>query len=402
MSIPLVIGNISRWLANVFLKVLVFKKRDKDIWIFGAWRGKQYNDNSKYFFEYIQTYMPEVRAIWITKDNSIKEALTDKGFECYLYNEKQALKLRLNAGYVFFTNSMTDVGGIDLCHGAKKVALWHGMPLKKLNYATNNLQKRNRSIIRLIQYLILKIYNHTQRSITIATSKKTKEFLIESFEVKPQSVFITGQPRNDILFSNDIKTSVFNRLNHNNNERFILYMPTWRDSDKTEKPFLNSILKNLFEDVEFMKSLKSKNVKLYIKPHPNISTHYASQDNIIILDHQLKYDPQKLMAVADVLITDYSSVFIDYALTERPIHFFVPDLKEYAEDRLGLFIKFQELADFWINDVEKLKEVLLNDDEYDTKGLLNTSKVNKIYDDPILERGRYNEKLLEVLKNNFL
>lgn len=401
MKVKFIIETAFDWFANVLLKSLVLKKRDNNLWIFGAWSGNKYSDNSKYFFEYIQIHLPEIRAVWITKNRSIKKQLLAKGYECYLSNERQGRQLRLKAGFVFYTNGMKDFGHFDICQGSTKVALWHGMPLKRLHYATNNLLKRRKNIFRFAQYLILKTYSNSQRNVTIATSDKSKEFFIECYEVKPQSVFITGQPRNDILFEKSIKPHIYKALNHKENERFVLYMPTWRESDKKGVFFLNSIIDNFFNDISFLKKLTSRNVKLYIKPHPNVNVNYKNSSNIIILDHKYELDPQELMVSADVLITDYSSVFIDYALTDRPIHFFVPDLEEYAKDRLGVFLDIDDYANFWIEDIEVFKKVLIYNSDYDKKGLLNTSKINKIYDDPSLERGKYNEQLVNVLKSNF-
>src|SRR5690554_5957703 len=181
-----VVRKTGLYLTNVFLKVLIFKKRDKTVWIFGAWKGKRYADNSKYFFEYVLEHMPNIRAVWITKNPSVKKELSESGVECYLYNEKKARALRAKAGFIFYTNGMADIGDVDLGSGAVKVALWHGMPLKKIYYASNNLQKRNENFIRQIQFRILKIYNNSQRSLTIATSKQAKDFLIECFDVKPK------------------------------------------------------------------------------------------------------------------------------------------------------------------------------------------------------------------------
>ena len=192
------------FLFNIFinnlLRILSFNKRDENLWIFGCWGGEKYSDNSKYLYEFVSQNLPHINIVWITKNNTIKKRLNDSNHRCYMYNEFQGFKSRLNAGYVFFTNSMRDFGNLDLCHGAIKIALWHGMPIKKMQFASNNFGQKDFNKIKYLQYMMLKTYNSKQRDVSIATSEATKNNLIECFELNPKSVFITGQPRNDVLF----------------------------------------------------------------------------------------------------------------------------------------------------------------------------------------------------------
>jgi len=385
------------WIINNLLKVLRLKNRDQNLWIFGAWGGDNYSDNAKYLFDYVNKKLPKIHAIWITKNIDIKRKVIEDGNECLLFNESEGRKARLNAGYVFFTNGIIDFGPYDLCQGAVKIALWHGMPLKKLWYATNNLEKRKNNIFRFIQYSILKIYNHAQRDFTIATSETTKKLLIECFEVKPETVFITGQPRNEILFNASAAERMKQILNHQSDEKFVLYMPTWREKGLNDA-FLDSIITELYSDNFFLKELESKRIKLYIKPHPRISLKSKSSGNVIILESMSNIDSQELIASADMIITDYSSVFMDFALLERPLHFFIPDIEEYKKDRLGLFFNISEFSEFWFRDIETFKGVILEQNNFDDYGIKNSDKVNQLFNDPKLIKGQYSKEVIKALK----
>lgn len=377
-----------QWILNVFLKILKLKKRDENLWIFGAWGGDSYNDNSKYVFEYVSKYMPNINSVWITNNYKTKNQIVNLGYKCYIYNELNGRKARLNAKYVFYTNGMTDFGTYDLCHGAIIVALWHGMPLKRLLYATNNLQRRKRNILRFLQYAVLKIYNKSHRDFTIATSETTKDLLIKCFEVKPETVIISGQPRNDGLFNKTAILSLKQKLNHKPKDKFILYMPTWREIGNNEK-FLQDILINLTNDSTFINSLIDSNIKLYIKPHPRITVNIKSIGNIIILKGISDFDTQNLIGTADVLITDYSSAFIDYALLERPTHFYLPDLDIYEKNSLGLFFSFEDFAEYWFTEIQDLKGVVLNSAYYSKLGVDNAKKVNSVFNDALIPKGEY-------------
>ena len=367
------------------------------LWIFGAWGGDNYSDNAKYLFEYVNKNLPEINAIWITKNNEIKRKIIEDGKNCYLFNESEGRKARLNGGYVFFTNGITDFGPYDLCQGAVKIALWHGMPLKKLWFATNNLEKRKNNIFRFIQYCILKIYNHAQRDFTIATSETTKKLLIECFEVKPETVFITGQPRNEVLFNASAAKKMKQILNHQSDEKFVLYMPTWREKGLNDV-FLDNIIAELYSDNLFLKELENKGIRLYIKPHPRISLKSKSNGNVIILESMSNIDSQELIASADILITDYSSVFIDFALLERPLHFYIPDIDEYKNDRLGLFFNISDFSEFWFRDIETFKKVIIERSNFDDYGRRNSNKVNLIFNDPKLIKGEYSKEVIKALK----
>src|SRR5690554_1888062 len=397
MSFKAVFINICRWLINVFLKILYLKKRDRNLWVFGSWRGKRYADNSKILFEYVNNHLLDINAVWITKNPEVKQHILNLGYKCYLYNEKAAIKIRLNAGFTFYTNGMADIGVYDLSQGSKKIALWHGMPLKRLFFATNNLKKRQTSLIRKIQYLILKIYAPMHRDITIATSQTAKNFLIECFEVKPDTVLITGQPRNDTLFDKSFVANIREQLQHNTDELFVLYMPTWRESDKKGKPFLDKVISVLYEDTVFQNELINRGIKLYIKPHPNVVVNFESKGNIIVLKHSFNIDAQEILAVADTLITDYSSAFIDFALLEKPIHFYVPDLEDYSKDRLGVFLNFEDFAHSWFSDFGSLKKSILNESQSEYVGILNAKKVNEIYNDSDLVKGEYSSQTIKAL-----
>ncbi|WP_404971981.1 CDP-glycerol glycerophosphotransferase family protein [Vibrio campbellii] len=387
------------WILNITLNILRLKKRSPNLLVFGAWNGEKYADNSRYLFEYLKREYPLVRTVWITKNDQVKEKLNSQGYECYIYNETNGIKARLNCGYVFFTNGINDVGRFDLTHGAIKVALWHGMPLKKMGYATNNLMKRNKNIFRALQYLYLKIYNPSQRDVSIATSIKTKELMCQAFHAKPIDVHITGQPRNDVLFSEGVKSKVNNELGHDEGKKFILYLPTWRDFGK-EDLFLKETTLALINDISFMESLKLNGIFLYVKPHPRVELNIKSNGNIRVVDDDFPYDTQELLSSSDMLITDYSSAFIDYALLKKPIFFYTPDLDEYKKTGNDLFLDFDRFSSSSISNVEDLKRTILSAEET-VKGIDNSRLVNLIFNDSSLVDGEYCKKVIEVMTDYY-
>ena len=80
----LAIFSVLKWCINIFLKILVLKKRNSNIWLFGSWNGESYSDNSKFFFEYVVKNHPTINPIWITKSKHIKNKLLSENKKCYL------------------------------------------------------------------------------------------------------------------------------------------------------------------------------------------------------------------------------------------------------------------------------------------------------------------------------
>src|SRR5699024_9302460 len=150
----------------------------------------------------------------------------------------------------------------------------------------------------------------------------------------------------------------------------------------------------------FLDTLENEGIKFYVKPHPNRTVSAKAKGNIKVLTHEIQLDTQEILAAADVLITDYSSAFIDYALTERPIHFYVPDLEEYARSSTGLFLNFEEFAAYWFTDLNQLKHAILNKAKHRELGKQNAVKINTIYDDASLKRGHYSQSVIAAVERH--
>ncbi|MCP5462729.1 MAG: CDP-glycerol glycerophosphotransferase family protein [bacterium] len=72
--------------------ILFFPKK-KNLWVFGAWFGEKFSDNSKYLFQYIATNHPEIQAVWLTKNKQTFNFLRKQGFECYYLPSAKGLLL---------------------------------------------------------------------------------------------------------------------------------------------------------------------------------------------------------------------------------------------------------------------------------------------------------------------
>lgn len=203
--------------------------------------------------------------------------------------------------------------------------LWHGSPLKSLGKSTDNDLGKNYTLVILASDLFRK---EMQRALNVSN----------------KNIVVKGFPRNDDLFR---RIGDFDQFHLNEHHINIIWMPTFRHGigrEETEKDLPIVDKENVIILEEY---LKRNNIKLYIKPHPLQQNEYNSvlenckeQSIEIICNQQLMKADVPLYSFVgqmDALITDYSSVFFDYLLLDRPIGFTIDDMEEYGQNRGFVF-----------------------------------------------------------------
>ncbi|MBT5761046.1 MAG: hypothetical protein HOI55_15460 [Candidatus Marinimicrobia bacterium] len=86
-----------------------FVPRSHNIWIFGAWAGLRYADNSRHVFEYVCEKEPDIRPIWLSRDRTIVRDLRVSSSEAYFINSWKGFWISCRAGVVICSNGKTDV-----------------------------------------------------------------------------------------------------------------------------------------------------------------------------------------------------------------------------------------------------------------------------------------------------
>ncbi len=216
------------------------------------------------------------------------------------------------------------------------VNTWHGIPLKKMGYDVPDGRFSARSMTRnflLTDYLIspcrfmTRIYLEGCKLGGIYTGK-----LIES-----------GYPRNDLLFStnrDDIIEKLINRgIAVDDKKKIILYAPTWRGPsfDRADK---DTALYDEFYDYLY-DHIDTEQYQILIKPHPMVYELLSKEEKRRGQYVPQSIDADELLSVTDLLVTDYSSLFFDFLLTDRPIIFYLPDLESYKKYR-GVYFGLHE------------------------------------------------------------
>lgn len=311
--------------------------RSNNIWAFGSFRGA-FNDNAKYLFIEAQTMYPFVRKVWISKSKETVRGIRAKGMEAYYSGSLKGLFLAMRAKF-WFVNAYTSDILFFASGGAVCVNLWHGVGLKKIEFAitTGPLKKR------FVEKTFTERFFHPESfrkpdfflSPTLFQSVK----FAEAFRIPVSHCMPFGYPRNSLLAQDNAFLASFvqtyepeatrlliekMRLYH----KVFIYMPTWRDSQV-----------NLFTqemDLERLNTiLQELNALLLLKPHANTKMTEAitkSLDHIILIDS--KVDVYPLLPFTHLLITDYSSILYDYILQEgKDVILYLYDYDEYVHER---------------------------------------------------------------------
>jgi len=216
--------------------------------------------------------------------------------------------------------------------GKKSMYIFHGGLIKRHPSKSHNFLTERAGNVRKMDYVV-------------GFSERDKNHYMLGKDGKPNGtykLFPLGLPRNDKLFSNSYKQAsraYYDEKYNLQGRKILLYAPTFRNSsEEIRLPFSESDFERLND------FLKQHNWTMIFRPHyiESIipSEVLESKEHILTLDVKKEEDSQRLLAVTDVLMTDYSSIFVDFLILDRPICFLPFDLELYEEEN-GLVIDYK-------------------------------------------------------------
>ena len=305
--------------------------KSKHVWVFGSWAGSSYSDNPKWLFEYVNASVPNIRAIWLSRDKRLVRLLRERGLESYYSYSIKGYWYSARAFVGIVCIAITDINRF--VTPPFLVNTWHGTPIKKV---LNDDKKRQVTYAKSkIEKLLPFFENLNRYNLVTAESEIEAEILKRSFS--SAVVEVTGEPRNDVLVKSETSGEAAQVQEGSYALKRILYLPTHRMYGKN-RTF--SQLAAEFANLDPV--LRHLNALLLIKLHyyhqdeaKELAQKLSGLKNVrVLLNEELGGDVYPLLASCDILITDYSSVYVDFLLTEKPIIFYCFDLQTYmAVDR---------------------------------------------------------------------
>ena len=338
-------SSLNQYRAIRIRKFMKMDIEDKFI-IFESFMGRSYTDTPKAIYEYMiknNNQFHDYTFIWAFKKPEEKAMFFDNpNTKLIKWGSEEYYKYYSISKY-WISNSMVPV------HIEKRpeqiyVQTWHGTPLKKLRYdievnggALNDVEdirKRNDQDARRFDYFI--------SPSAFATEKFTSAFNLRGLN-KEDVMIEEGYPRNDFLFTytdNDVK-SIKEKLHLPSDKKVILYAPTFRDDQHQSGVGYTYNLELDFDKLQ--KEIGTEYIILF-RTHYFVSNMFDFNKYAGFIYDVSSYDDiNHLYVISDLLITDYSSVFFDYANLKRPILFYMYDLENYQNNLRDFYISLDEL-----------------------------------------------------------
>lgn len=335
---------------------------DETTVLFGAMNGDYYGDNSRHLFEWVLENRPDLNPVWLTRDQEVHGRLSEEGKPVANIFSPNGIKLLYISQVGVFTNSLYDIAPhpITVPNTLSLIALRHGRSVKRIRFARKNHtlpdweRKQRLKESSLIEY-------------AISTSDFISDIQEQCLQIGREKHIVTGYPRNSELVNppetaqEEWKTFT-QELDPNHT---VLYAPTWRHGRKPTQFFP-------FEDFDaetLVSVLEEREVQLLLRPHVKDYEKFESlRTELTELSERSPYirqathnefaDVNSILPFVDILISDYSAIYHDFLLLDRPILFIPYDFEEFKRENGFLYDYYENLPGPEIDSFDEFQNYL--------------------------------------------
>lgn len=347
---------------------------------FESFLGKNYSGNPKYIYEYLLSINAPYEYVWTYNGDNIQ-----------IPGNPKIVKRGSTEYFKYLAKSKYWVNNVVFpVHKKRKETIylqtWHGTPLKRLGYdievdgpeakARENFHKESRNW-----------------DFLVSQNKHSSNVFSRAFKFE-QNILEYGYPHNDVLIENSylkIK-EIKNKLNIPLEKKVILYAPTWRDDDSNGNWSFNFSIKL---NLQKWKEQLSSDYVLLLRMHHLITNIKGLEEVGDFVLNVSKYDDaQELSLISDIMITDYSSIFFDYAVTKKPILFYTYDYEQYLTKLRGFYLDMKsEMPGPLCHTEEELLDSVMNIDEIEINYQDKYKKFNEKFN--YLDNGNCSKLVVE-------
>ncbi|MFD2694814.1 CDP-glycerol glycerophosphotransferase family protein [Sporolactobacillus shoreicorticis] len=319
-------------------QVLSHLPMKKNLVMFESFFGRQYSCNPRAIYEYMREHCPEYQLIW---------SANAKYTELFEQHQLPYVKRFSWKWLMFMTRATYWVTNVRLPLWMSKpkhtiyLQTWHGTPLKRLaldmdevHMPGTNTEKYKRNFLA----------ESARWDYLISPNRYSSEIFARAFGFE-NTMIESGYPRNDFLYqknNREAMDAIKDRIGLPKDKKVILYAPTWRDNQFYGKGRYRF---ELDLDLRRMQKELGNDFIIIMRMHYLIADHLdLSEYEGFAFDYSHYEDISELYMIADLLITDYSSVFFDYANLKRPMIFFTYDIADYRDHLRGFYFEFEKKA----------------------------------------------------------
>ncbi|MCR5737219.1 MAG: CDP-glycerol glycerophosphotransferase family protein [Eubacterium sp.] len=329
----------------LFLLARMFLRPDSKTMVFESFQGRSFSCNPKGIFDAMisDSRYQDFRFIWVFRDvEKGRKLIPDARVQLVRFESFAYYKALAKAKYWIFNSNTRDF----LKPGKQQVFVqtWHGTPLKKIGC---DVEREGNAVTKVSE--ISKIYHREAKKISymISPSAYCTGKLISAFDLrecrKEEVVLEVGYPRNDSLFhkTKEEIDALKKQLRLPMDKKVLLYAPTFRDHKHSE---LGGFAVEQGLDFKKLREQLGEDYIVLFRAHYFIAKRLdLKQYEGFVYDVSDVNDVNELYLVSDVLVTDYSSVFFDYANLRRPMIFLMYDYEEYKNQVRDMYFDIEEL-----------------------------------------------------------
>lgn len=375
-------------------------KTDEKVILFSTFDGRSYGDSPKAIYEYMLTdeRFKDYTFIWSFREPKDFIFILDNPNTCIVSTgSKDYEKACATAKYWIYNYRMTD--HIYPKDDQVYIQLWHGTPLKRLGYdisisdnvmnSKSEIRDKYKTDAEKFKYILAPSHFAAEKFISAWNLKEIG---------KTDAVLELGYPRNDFLanYTEQDVQKIKQELGIDNSKKIILYAPTWRDNQ--HKAGIGYTYKTEVDFDTLRQELSDEYIILFRAHYLVANSFDFDKYKGFLYDVSKVNDINHLYVISDILVTDYSSVFFDYANLKRPEIFYMYDLDAYGTEIRGFYIDIDELPGPIVKTEDELIKAIRNaqsDKSYNEKYDKFNAKYNYLDDGQAAKR--VTEAIIEEL-----
>ena len=346
--------------------------------------GGDYGDNAKYIVEELRRQNLDYQVVWLLKKSLMEHHHLPQGVKAVAYNSAASF-FEMATAKVWINNSRFTTA-LRKRKGQLYIQTWHGGP---------GMKKVERDVEDALDVRYVHFAKKDSRMTDVYLSNSTfMTNLYANVFWYDGEIVECGSPRNDIFFGDTKKYADKIRAFYSTpaDKKMVVYGPTFRKDHNLE---VYSI-----DGEQCCRALSERfggEWVLLMRLHPNLFelAEKMQTDGGRIINATQYPDPQELFAAADCLITDYSSLIVDYLPTQRPGFIFATDVDQYIDDR-GFYFEFSDMPFPFSESNDRLIENILQFDEEKYRQDIAAFRKKT----GLLERGVASKKAAEMIRSH--
>lgn len=329
--------------VKIGLSSLFFKR---SIHLFFGEHGGKFIGNNKYYYLYLKGKI-DAPVYWVTEDEDIYNELKEEGIDVLYFKEKGFSRYLLTAAYFYFDNMTWQRKYPYLRYfKARIIHMSHGVGLKKTEKMMIPPEFMETLTPGEIKRLDGKIFeNHLLISTSDFYAQKVSA---PAYNTPLERITRSGYPKNDVFYRDIPGSAIFTDKEtlkkvgafKEKNFKIVVYAPTFRDMDSRFR------YGDFVDDGTFSRYLSDHRLVLVVKGHTGTAGNNKIKGTGTgnILFYRSDRDGYPLLKEADLLITDYSSIYMDFLHLRKPVVFFVYDYDEYTANHREIQFDYEKMT----------------------------------------------------------